>query len=210
MPPSPPRVHFLSFRLTNFLKRSRVGSQRPPQEILDPLLLWIQSWLWWSITHRQQGAQVMVHPPWLKNPWAESETEYQWLHKMVIFSWWHSATLTGRSGFCYQARDDWGALCTNQKKSQAMMNPPGDGQSETAVHKMERKHCKKALLVSAGHLCDLWVLLMRIQNLVTLFMMLCDSLIYLNITEKTSQNWRHIYRKCVFRHYYSLNNHLIF
>ena len=49
--------------------------------------LGIQCWLWGSLCTSKSRVQVMMDPPSLWNPWAEStevqNREYQWLHKMV-------------------------------------------------------------------------------------------------------------------------------
>ena len=52
----------------------------------------------------------------------------------------------------------------------------------------------RGFLVSAGHLCDLSVFFMDIQNLVTLFMILCESCggHDYDVRIWTSQKWRHI------------------
>ena len=45
----------------------------------------IQSWLWGSLHTSENRAQMMMDPPWLWNPWAEStkvqNRDYQLLHK---------------------------------------------------------------------------------------------------------------------------------
>ena len=63
------------------------------------------------------------------------------------------------------------------------------------------------LLVSAGHLCDLSVLFVQIQKLVTIFVILCETLKeFERHREDVTKLMSH---KRVCRHHYSLNNHLV-
>ena len=77
-------------------------------------------------------------------------------------------------------------------KTEGFLNPRFSQKSETKNH----------LLRTVTPYINISVLFMWIQNLVTIFMILCESRKNLNVTEKTS------HRNCVCRQHYSLNNHL--
>ena len=55
-----------------------------------------------------------------------------------------------------------------------LLNTGGFVERVSMTYSIMRRPCD-ILLVNAGHLCDLSILFIRIQNLVTIFVILCES-----------------------------------